>query len=181
MGWRDRDWAKWTDEERRRFYGSSSRSALPAARSYSTGAGQGSLFGPRIGLLPGTFLAVIVSVAVALALGQLPRSHPLIPSLHFALPGLSSTPQPPASITVSLPASLPLGSFLTLHGDLAAGEKGTVTVQGAYRRPPWRLLAAVPAPNGKYEARIPLRHKGLLHLRITYPDGHRSVGEVRVR
>ena len=206
MGWRDRDWAKWTDEERRRFYGSSSSSGFTAARrakwtdeerrpfygssspsgftaarSYRTGSGQGRLFGPRVGLLPGFFLAVIVSLVVALALGQLPRSHPLIPSLHFTLPSLSSAPPAAENSTISLPHSLPFRSFLTLHGQLAAGEMGTVTVEGAYIRPPWRLLAAVPAANGSYQARIPLNHKGLLHLRVTYPDGQRSVGEVRVR
>ena len=182
MGWRERDWAKWTDDERRRFYGSSRGSGYPTAgSSYSTRPGQGRLFGSRVGVAPGAFLAVIVSLLAALALGQLPRSHPLIPGLHFTLPGRSSTSPTARTAAISLPNSLPLGSFLTLHGDLPAGETGTVAVEGAYVRPPWYVLARVAATNGSYEARINLTQRGLLHLRVTYPDGQRSVGAVRVK
>lgn len=170
MGWRDREYAKWTDDERRRFYGSG------AARA------QGSSLSSRVGIVPGALLAVLVSLLAALALGQLPRSHPLVPVLHFTFPALfhDSAPAKANPDAISLPRRLPLGSYLTLHGQLPAGESGTVTVEGAYIRPPWKLLAAVPAANGSYEARIPLNHRGLLHLRVTYPDGHRSVGETRV-
>jgi hypothetical protein len=122
-----------------------------------------------------------VSLAVALALGHVPRGHPLVPALNFRLPGLSSLQPSPRISTISLPRSLPVGSLLTLRGQLPSGETGTVSVEGAYIRPPWRLLAAVPAVDGSYEVRFPLDHKGLLHLRVTYPDGQRSVGEVRVR
>jgi hypothetical protein len=166
MGWRDRDYAKWTDGERRRFYGS------VGARTHTTGS--------RGGVAPGALLAVVVSFLAALALGQLPRSHPLIPALHFNLPVFSRTPVSASTGAISLPRRSPLGSFLTLHGQLPPGESGTVTVEGAYIRPPWKLLASVPASNGSYTARIPLDHRGLLHLRVTYPDGHRSVGETRV-
>jgi hypothetical protein len=81
---------------------------------------------------------------------------------------------------ISLSRSAQLGSFLTFHGQLPSGESGTVTVEGAYRRPPWQLLAAVPAQGGSYVARIHLTRAGLLHVRLTYPDGHRSVGSIRV-
>lgn len=177
MGWRDRDWARWTDEERRRFYGSGG-SGFPSARSYSTGPGQGRLFGTRVGAAPGAFLAVIVSLLVALGLGQLPRSHPLIPSLHFALPGVSGAAAPEG--TISLPPTAALGSFLTLHGELPAGETGVVTVEGSYDRGAWQPLATVPAANGGYEARVQLNQRGSLQLRVTYPDGHQSVGETQV-
>jgi hypothetical protein len=121
-----------------------------------------------------------VSLLVALALGQLPRSRPLIPALHFTLPALSRTVPAQRNGTISLPPSLQTGSFLTLHGRLPSGETGTVTVQGAYDHAPMRVLATVPSQNGFYEARLQLNQQGLLHLLVTYPDGHRSVGEVEV-
>jgi hypothetical protein len=102
MGWRDRDYAKWTDAERRRFYGSSASSDYAPRSGYSV-PGQGRPFGSRVRMAPGAFLAVIVSFMVALALGQLPRSHPLIPALHFTLPAISS---PAQTGTISLPSSL---------------------------------------------------------------------------
>ena len=129
---------------------------------------------------PGAGLAALASLALVVLLGQPPRNHPVVPALHFGIPGLSSATAPSSSGTLSLPRIAPIGSFLTLHGQLPAGESGTVTVEGAYVRPPWHLLASVPAGNGSYEARIPLDRVGLLHLRVTFPDGHRSVGEVRV-
>lgn len=169
MGWRDRDYAKWTDDERSRFYGTGS---TPSTR--------GSSLGTRVRPVPGALMAVLVSLVVALGLGQLPRAHPLVPALHFALPGLATNSVSAEVGRISIARRLPLGSFLTLRGEVPAGESGTVTVGGAYTRPPWRLLGAVPTSNGRYEIRIRLNHRGLLHLRVTYPDGHRSVGETRV-
>jgi hypothetical protein len=171
VGWRDRDYAKWTDEERRRFYGTGD----PRSRTYADGSGS------RLGVVPGVFLAVIVSVLAALALGQLPRSHPLVPALHFTFPALSSgPPSTTTAATIELPSSLPLGGFLTLHGQLPADETGTVTVEGAYDHNRLKVMATVPAENGSYEARIPLQRRGLLHLRVTYPDGHTSTGQASV-
>lgn len=128
----------------------------------------------------GALLAVIVSFLVALALGQLPRSHPIISALHFGIPGLPAVAPPPSPGSVSLPSSLQLGSYLTVRGRLPPGESGTVTVEGAYDRAPWQLLASVPAPQGSYEARFPIDRPGILHLRVTYPDGRQAVGDTRV-
>ena len=162
MGWRDRDYARWTEDERRRFFGSSA---------------------PRIGVVQGAFLAVIVS-AVLFLLGHVPYNHPLIPALHFTIPRPPRLAHARSSSTalgkIGLARSAQRGSFLTFHGQLPSGESGTVSVDGTYRRPPWQLLAAVPAQAGAYAARIHLTRAGLLHVRITYPDGHRSVGSIRV-
>jgi hypothetical protein len=103
----------------------------------------------------------------------------LIPSLHFTLPALSTTHHP-ATGRISLPPAVSVGSFLTLDGKLPAGETGTVTVEGAYDQSAWRPLATVPTANGSYEARVQLEQRGLLRVRVTYPDGHQSVGETRV-
>ncbi len=34
MGWQDRDWARWTDDERRRLYGSAAPTPGPRRRTY---------------------------------------------------------------------------------------------------------------------------------------------------
>ena len=173
MGWQNREYARWSDEERRRYLGAGSSRSAPAR-------------GRRISAVQSAFLAVIVSLVLFL-LGQVPVAHPLIPALHFKLPAPPHRhPTSAANLSSSVPGKIRLprvgavGSFLRLSGTLAAGEIGTVSVEGAYGRPPWRLLAAVPAANGSYVARIQLTRRGLLHLRITQPDGHRSVGRVRV-
>jgi hypothetical protein len=183
VGWRDRDYARWTDEERRRFLGSGMRSSPPPRTGFRVPASTPRLFGPRIGLAQGASLTIIAS-AVLFLLGHVPSNHPLIPALHFTIPGppfLTQGSSTRAALgKVSVPHSARLGSFLTFHGQLPSGESGTVSVEGAYRRPPWQLLAAVPAQDGSYMARIRLSRTGLLHLRITDPDGHRSVGSIRV-
>ena len=72
MGWQDRDWAKWNDDERRRFLGS----------------GGSSRSGRHGGFAPGAFLAVVVSL-VAVVVGQsqginllhLGHTHATIPTV----------------------------------------------------------------------------------------------------
>jgi hypothetical protein len=183
VGWRDRDYARWTDEERRRFLESSVSSSSRARPASGGSASTPRVFGPRIGVAQGASLAVIAS-AVLFLLGHLPQNHPLIAALHFNIPRPPGLTHGSPSITrlgkITLARSAQLGSFLTFHGQLPSGESGTVTVEGAYRRPPWQLLAAVPAQAGSYAARIHLTRAGLLHVRLTYPDGHRSVGSIRV-
>lgn len=173
MGWRDRDYAKWSDEERRRFLG------VPARAPEPFGSASG-----RTVLRPGVGLAVAVS-ATLFALGQLPRSHPILPALHINLPSIHRSRNPTAieraSIgSIHLPARAARGSFLTITGQIPSGEAGTVSIEGAYVRPPWHLLAAVPSHGQSYTARIHLNRTGLLHLRVTYPDGGRSVGKMKV-
>jgi hypothetical protein len=176
MGWRDRDYAKWTDEERRLFLGSSAprRAAVPTSAAPSVRPG-GSF------LRAGAGLAIAASAALLL-LGQFPRHHPLLPYFHLTAPSPRKvTPTSSATTLIVLPRNAAVGSFLTIRGEIPAGESGTVSVEGASLRPPWRLLAAVPATDGSYTVRVRLSQKGLLHLRILYPDGHRSVGSIHVR
>ena len=62
MGWQDRDWAKWTDEERVRYVG---------------GGGSGA------GVIPGALLAIIVSLVATVVLTHPFRSaHPTPPPVY---------------------------------------------------------------------------------------------------
>lgn len=62
MGWQDRDWANWTDDERARFVGGG-----------STG----------VGILPGAFLGIVVSLVATVILTHPFRStHPAPPPLY---------------------------------------------------------------------------------------------------
>jgi hypothetical protein len=170
MGWRDRDYARWTPDERPRFLGSSvPAGAAPVSRR---------LFRPGVGL------AIAVSAA-AFAAGQLPRGHPIAPFLHFRIPPI---PHPaghgPAVIrapgTIDLPATAPAGGFLTLHGTMAPEESGTVSVDGTFDGSSWYSLATVRTVGGTYTARVQLSRPGVLHLRVTRPDGSTSFGTVDV-
>lgn len=183
MGWRDRDYAKWTDEERRRFYGSGDSGYQGPRSSYATGLGQGRLFGSRVGLAPGAFLAVIVSLLVTLALGQLPRSHPLIPALHFTLPGLRGAASPGMirpSGTINTPTTATVGSTLTFHGTAPTGN-GPVTVEGSYDGGrTWQTLSSVTSAGGSYSAQITLSQRGQLQIQILFADGSKADGSINV-
>ena len=50
MGWQDRDWAKWTEDERRGFFGGGAASGLSA--------------------VPGAFLGIVASLVAIVMLGQ---------------------------------------------------------------------------------------------------------------
>lgn len=177
MGWRERDYAKWTDEERRRFLGSTT--SLAPYLGYAPAGGE---TGRRL-IRPGAGLAVLVSAGL-LALGQLPAGHPIAPLLHFTLPalqsGLPALPSPPTS-TIAGPSSVSFGSTLSLHGSAPPGN-GAVIVDGSYDGGrAWQRLATVASVDGNYSADVPLDEHGLLQIRITFADGSHAVGSVTVR
>jgi hypothetical protein len=169
MGWRDRDYAKWTNEERRRFYGSGPTftGRDPARRS------------TRIGLRPGAWLAIVV--AVVIALGQLPRHHPLIPALHF---GSRASSTPPSTAPVGRITGLStatLGSTLSLHGSAPLPD-ASVQIEGSYDSGrTWKILSAVRSSGGAYAARIALKRRGSLALKIVFANGSSAVGSIFVR
>jgi hypothetical protein len=120
VGWRDRDYARLTEGERRRLYGSAS----------SGGGGHSSR---RTGTAGAAGL-IAALVAVLLLLGQLPRGHPLVPALHIGIrPSSSGAPSRVATqLPLRLPPEMQLGSTLTLHGTLSGFDGQLVTVQGRY-------------------------------------------------
>lgn len=175
MGWRDRDYAKWTDEERSRFLGSSMRTdTLPPAQTSSPPTQT------RGGLIrPGAGIAILVS-GVLFGLGHFPTSHPIFSSLHFQLPGLSATPSLQSTGTISGPRSAALGSTLTLNGTAPPGN-GLVTIEGSYDGgQTWQTLSSVESTNGAYTAQISLNERGTLEIRTLFADGSQDVGSITV-
>jgi hypothetical protein len=172
MGWRDRDYAKWTDEERSRFLGSGATnvsSSIPPAT-----------YAPRKGGLirPGAGAAILVAGAL-FALGRFPTSHPIVPLLHFGGSTPSVAPMQPTA-TIDGPSTATLGSTLNLHGSAPAGD-GAVTIEGSYDAgQSWLTLATVRSANGGYAAQVPLEQRGILQLRILFADGSQAVGSINV-
>jgi hypothetical protein len=170
MGWRERDYARWTRGERRRFFGSAS--------------GGASRRGPTVG--GGVALAAAISVA-ALALGNYPRSHPILPVLHVGA-GAPAAPAdapivPTHAPTVRLagPGVVPAHSLVTFHGDVPTGDEGAVRVLGSFDGGPWRRLAVADGSSGRYLARIALDRPGTMRIRIVFRDGAEAVKTLRVR
>jgi len=168
MGWRDRDYARWTPEERQSFLGPG------ALRAQRTRPARRSFVRPRTG-------TVVVVVCALFALGQLPAGHPIVPALHMNLSGthipfLSKTSRP--NDTIGAPGTATTGSFLDLHG---TAQSGPVTIEGSYDGTTWQTLASAIVDHGTWAASIPITQRGTLHLRALRPDGSQEVGTVSVQ
>lgn len=176
MGWQNRDYAKWTDEERQRFLGT----ATARVSHYSRARTSRTRGGP---FRPGRKLAILASAAL-LALGQFPRGHPILPPLHVSLPGSpsASAGTPPAPVgTINLPNTAPLGSTLNLHGTAPLGN-GSVTIQASHDGgQTWQTLASVGSANGTYTAQVALTQTGPVQIRIVFANGSEAVGSMTVK
>src|SRR5918911_986729 len=171
MGWREREYARFTREERERFYGAD---AVPRRRAsgratHASGAG----------------LAVAVSGLLFL-LGQVPNGHPIVPALHFRLPGVARASSPHAPHRRVLPLRLPavgaVSSSLTIRGQVPGYAGRLVLVEGRWNRHRWVALATARiGRRGAFRARFRLTRAGTLRVRLTYPDGTTSVGALRLR
>ena len=171
MGWRERDYARFTRAERERFYGAD---AVPRRRA----SGRATCAG-------GAGLAVAVSSLLFL-LGQVPNGHPVVPALHFRLPGVARASSPNAPRRRVLPLRLPavgaVSSSLTIHGSVLGYAGRLVLVEGKWNRHRWDTIATARiGRRGAFRARFRLTQRGTLRVRLTYPDGTTSVGAMRVR
>jgi hypothetical protein len=171
MGWREREYARFTRAERERFYGAD---AVPRRRT----SGRATCTG-------GAGLAVAVSGLLFL-LGQFPSGHPIVPALHFRLPGAARAASPQAPRRRALPLRLPavgaVSSSLTIHGRAAGYAGRLVLVEGSWNRHRWAVLATARiGRRGAFRGRFRLIRPGTLRVRVTYPDGTTSVGAMRVR
>ena len=164
VGWRERDWARFTDSERRVFYGTG-RDGWAADRR--------SLFKPGVGV------AILVSAGIFL-LGHFPRHDPLGPGLNFTVPGLKAADRSPRSFPLRLPNTAQSGSVLTLSGS-SGSSSGAMTVVGHWNSQPWQTLAVFNSrSDGTWSVPIALNRKGMLNLRVVLPNGDLLTGSVRV-
>jgi hypothetical protein len=171
MGWREREYARFTREERERFYGAD---AVPRRRASA-----------RATCASGAGLAVAVSSLLFL-LGRVPNGHPLVPALHFRLPGVgrASSPHTPQRhvLRLRLPAVGAVSPTLTIHGRVPGYARRLVFVEGSWNRHRWAAMTTAPiGRRGAFRARFRLTRRGTLRVRLTYPDGTTSVGAMRVR
>ena len=168
MGWRERDWAKLTDEERRPLYGTSG-SAAPLA-------------GGRFGARGGATLAVAISAALFLV-GQLPSGDPLVPALHVGLPSIGSDKATAQRVhKLNLPAVSSRGSRIVITGQIADRKAGRGEILGHWNAQPWKRLGSFDVGrDGTYTTTIKLSRTGMLNIRMTFPSGEVATGATRVR
>jgi hypothetical protein len=172
MGWRERDYAKFTEEERQMLYDSSTQS--PA----STGPGSGA-FRAGVG---GVGLAVFASASLFL-LGQLPRGHPIIPALHVGPPhlGHKAAVPPPVPARLRAPRVVRVGAGLTITGTVPPNLNGTVRLRGDWGSGQWRTFAMSTAANGSYSLAMRFNRRGVLKLRVRAAGQTLALGTIRVR
>jgi hypothetical protein len=179
MGWRERDWAKFTDDELRRMYGTS-RKLLPSeeVRTFSApprGA-YPSVASPRRRRYSARGAAITIVAVVGLVMGlrdvDLPSFRSLRGDEH------ASVRRP-----LRLPRSFEIGSTLQIHGrTLAAYAEKPLRLEGHTNARPWHTLETTYIkPRGRYEFLITLSHAGMTNLRIVLPNGDVVAGSTRVK
>jgi hypothetical protein len=164
MGWRDRDYAKWTPEERRRFLGSSGN-ARGDARSPVIAGGAG--------------LAAAISLGL-LVLGQVPSGHPLVSVLHIRL-GSQPTARLPAQLPrIEGPTVVQAGDWAVYHGSVPSGGNGQVAIVGSLDGAEWQVLALTYGRDGRYDASVHFETPGLMVVHARFLDGETAAWTVRV-
>ena len=167
MGWENQGWAEFD--------------ALDTAGPIDPGPADPRPRGARL-LAVGLGAIAMVALGCLLA-GQLPRHHPLVPALSFALPHLHRSSPRDASSTAGS-RTIPLGgptsaiapSTYTLHGRTASTDgthaTGDVVLRGRWNHGAWLVLATARIDAaGNFRVASKLRQRGLLELRLLLPDG----------
>ncbi len=184
MGWRERDWAKWTDGERQRFFGTTrSTSCAPTWSSPKT-------VGKRRTRREALAALILIAAAVAYYSGVLDhsaqrtisRTSRPAPTPYLRLPHTSPAAAPPSPryTTMSGPSSVPRGTYMTVTGTLPPGESGPIIVEGRWESGPWYELASTNASNGGFRVRYTLPRPGIVHVRLALPDGEYAVRTIDV-
>jgi hypothetical protein len=137
---------------------------------------------------------VLTVVASAIALGQLPSGHPVVPA--FSLWGGNHQQAAPAEAISSGfgidgptrlrgPSTASRGSIYRLKGQTGtvnlARVTGMVVLRGSLDRGRWIALSKTSTDReGRFSMTIHLRHRGSLRLRLSTPDGFVATGTLRV-
>jgi hypothetical protein len=185
VSWRERDWAKWTDAERRRFLGTTHSTSTPSTRSSTKSSGKHRTWKETLATL--TLIAAGVAFYSG-ALNDSPQrtistpSNGSAPSPYLRTPGTSTgtTALSPRYTTMSGPSSVRRGTHMTVTGTLSPGESGPVVVEGRWGPGPWYELASTNAGNGGFRVRYALLRPGVVHVRLALPDGDYAVSTIDV-
>jgi len=200
MPWEERDWAKWTDEERDRYLGTSGSGSGSSERPLVGGSRLNRRLSRGQTILAFALIAAFLGFTVHKGLKQYPwssngQAQPLVlPSanptriLRGQAPAGKHTPQVPRSAPTTervpmsdMPSTLRRGTYVTTRGTLGSDVSGVVIVEGRWGTGPWYRLATAPVKNGIYRVRYLLDRAGLVHLRIALPDGSFLVATTRIR
>ena len=137
---------------------------------------------------------VLTVIASAIALGQWPSGHPVLPALSFSDAQPEATP-PASAIPTSYATArttrlggattAKLGSTYTLSGRTGtvntARATGTVVLRGAWNGGRWNALATTSTDRqGRFSLVVRIRHRGSLRLRLSTPDGYVATGTLSV-
>jgi hypothetical protein len=99
---------------------------------------------------------------------------------RLAFAGAASARRGPAARSVTLGATFTVFG----HTGAAAGAErstGAVVMSGRWNAGPWRVVASSHTDvRGRYRIKIKLHRRGILHLRVTPPDGHEFTYLLRV-
>jgi hypothetical protein len=141
------------------------------------------------------WLVLALTVAgSAIALGQLPRGHPVVPALSL-WGGKHQQAAPPQAISSGFgidrttrlrgPSTASYGSTYMLTGRTGTVNRarvtGTVVLRGSLDRSRWTALSKTSTDReGRFAMTISLRHRGSLRLRLLTPDGFVAIGTLRV-
>jgi hypothetical protein len=138
-----------------------------------------------MGLRSASFVA-LVSV-VLFTLGQFPRGHPVIPSLHVDLPGAvgparGSSVREPGITRIDGPKEARKGGVFTISGTAPAELRGPFHIDVHWNARPWQTVAVGSLHGGgPYRGRVRLTRTGMLNIRVVFPNGDQARGSVRVR
>ena len=187
VSWHERDWAKWTDAERKRFFAPTRSTARTSPRSSPPTHGKRRTVRELLAAL------TLIAAAVAYSSGALNHSPQntisspasaasSAPHLRLAQPSPTTptTPPSPRYTTMSGPSSVPRGTYMTVTGTLRPGESGPIVVEGKWESGPWYELASTTAGSGSFRVRYALPRPGIVHVRLALPDGDYAVNTVDV-
>ncbi len=131
--------------------------------------------------------------ASAVALGQFPSGHPVVPALSFSGPERQAAPATATATSTRVVRTTQLGGATTakvgstyrLTGRTGTVNQtratGTVVLRGRWNGGPWNALATTSTdPQGRFALAIHVGHRGSLHLRLSTPDGYIATGTLSV-
>jgi hypothetical protein len=196
MGWRDRDYAKFRKDEFEAIYGGTRFAGAHTARATRGAMRKESAGSPRrrrgsralraLWLLALAVVGTAALLGIAIGIGNSSlgnHAQGSSPSAFVPSGKLSVRIVPPVPHRATRIAGIRLlqyGSRLTLS-DSHTPMTGNIVISGRWGEGRWETFAVARGERSTFSFRIPLTSRGVLRLRILYPDGARAVGTYQVR